>query len=406
MSTDVVADNAAFAQKYAFPFPLLSDPERMVCIAYGACEADDDQPAKRITFLIGPDGLLEQIYRQVDPASHIDMLLEALEGMVVPQWASSGATTNLKQKEIMMTNVTHNAGMEAVTAVVPSGRVEASENGPQLIYAFGTLGYDFGTDARYNSFVQYQRGEDRNNNWDFKVPADFVNHLTANDNRNLYKASRVIWTLNHDDVPIYAIVPQGPFAAATYGRLVSYLQQQHLDADDTEHIERISLPGYLVSSHVTLKSGQRVPIVIPEAHGLSAWHINKRVDEIVADMQIEAAAQDAEKAKIKNLLQRVYHEMRNMGQDAADRALNYAATNAFQIADIYQQAHNHTQVLDRLEVESTSVCRPGSDCWIVKLTFFNPRAREEEARRVYQLTIDVSDVVPVTVGQVKSWFMY
>ena len=98
--------------------------------------------------------------------------------------------------------------------------------------------------------------------------------------------------------------------------------------------------------------------------------------------------------------------MRNDGRRPEDRALNYAATNAFQIAEVFSQARSDSHVLDGIMVEPSPTSRPNSDCWIVKLTFFNPKARSEQARRVYQLTIDVSDVVPVAIGQVRSWAVY
>jgi hypothetical protein len=40
------------------------------------------------------------------------------------------------------------------------------------------------------------------------------------------------------------------------------------------------------------------------------------------------------------------------------------------------------------------------------LTFFNPSRRLEQARRVYRFTVDVSDVIPVTVGKVRHWDVY
>ncbi|MCP4549327.1 MAG: peptidase S8, partial [bacterium] len=62
--------------------------------------------------------------------------------------------------------------------------------------------------------------------------------------------------------------------------------------------------------------------------------------------------------------------------------------------------------LDQIDVERSPICRPESDCWDVKLTFFNPTKRIEQARVVYRFTIDVSDVVPVTVGPVRHWHVY
>ncbi len=65
-----------------------------------------------------------------------------------------------------------------------------------------------------------------------------------------------------------------------------------------------------------------------------------------------------------------------------------------------------TLELDGIDVEVSPICRPGSECWDVKLTFFDPARRLERARRVYRFTVDVSDVVPVTVGTVRAWSVY
>jgi hypothetical protein len=53
-------------------------------------------------------------------------------------------------------------------------------------------------------------------------------------------------------------------------------------------------------------------------------------------------------------------------------------------------------------VKKSPVCRPDSDCYDVELSFFNPN-NTNVANRVYRFTVDVSDVIPVTVGAVRSW---
>ena len=78
ISTNTVEDNAAFAAKFEFPFPLLCDVDRKVSVSYSACSAIDDR-AKRITYVIGPDGLIAQTYAQVDAAGHARQLLDSLE---------------------------------------------------------------------------------------------------------------------------------------------------------------------------------------------------------------------------------------------------------------------------------------------------------------------------------------
>ena len=60
--------------------------------------------------------------------------------------------------------------------------------------------------------------------------------------------------------------------------------------------------------------------------------------------------------------------------------------------------------LDTLNVVPSPICRPGSDCWDVELYFFYPARQVQTVRKVYRFTVDVSDIVPVTVGSIRSWF--
>ena len=63
-----------------------------------------------------------------------------------------------------------------------------------------------------------------------------------------------------------------------------------------------------------------------------------------------------------------------------------------------------------IEVEKSPFCRYGSECWDVKLKFFDPE-NGRRAKRVFRFTIDVSDALrvqrsyraPVTLGEVRSW---
>ena len=94
--------------------------------------------------------------------------------------------------------------------------------------------------------------------------------------------------------------------------------------------------------------------------------------------------------------------MRNLGTTSQDRALNFAATNAFQAASTFAQAVAEGMELDSITVEKSPFCRPDSDGWDVKLKFFDPE-NSRRAKRVYRFTIDVSDLIPVTLGDVRSW---
>ena len=49
------------------------------------------------------------------------------------------------------------------------------------------------------------------------------------------------------------------------------------------------------------------------------------------------------------------------------------------------------------------MARPGSDCWDVVVTTFVADKVYESAKRVFRQTVDVSDVVPVFLGQPRSY---
>ncbi len=264
--------------------------------------------------------------------------------------------------------------------------------GGSLVYAIGELGYDFGTEARLDSFTQSLDDGSPHS------PADLLKHLDANP----WEAEAVIWTLHLDATAIYAVAPSGPFAQVGYERLREFLK-----AGPEEGVERISVPG-IVSGTVRLFNGQRLPVIRPELRGMYSWSTDALVAAVVGELPNDGDAElhEEKSAGVRNFLARIYYEVRNLGLSAEERAMNYAATNAYQVTQVFHKASGQGMELDTIEVERSPICRPDSDCWDVKLTFFNPNERLTEARRVHRFTVDVSDVVPVTVGPVRSWAVY
>ncbi len=78
VSTDGVEANASFAEKNDFPYPLLCDVDKEICVAYGACESAEDSSAKRISYVIGPDGKILQAHATVNAREHPETLLASL----------------------------------------------------------------------------------------------------------------------------------------------------------------------------------------------------------------------------------------------------------------------------------------------------------------------------------------
>jgi peroxiredoxin Q/BCP len=73
-----VEQNAAFAAKFKFPYPLLCDTGRVIGQAYGACSGPTDRSAKRISYIIGPDGVVKHAFPKVDPKTHPAEVLHLL----------------------------------------------------------------------------------------------------------------------------------------------------------------------------------------------------------------------------------------------------------------------------------------------------------------------------------------
>ena len=80
ISFDSVEDNAAFARKFQFNFPLLCDTTRSIGMAYGACDTPDAGSARRISYVIGPDGKIVKAYPKVSAAAHPEQVLDELGG--------------------------------------------------------------------------------------------------------------------------------------------------------------------------------------------------------------------------------------------------------------------------------------------------------------------------------------
>ncbi|AFW96253.1 subtilisin-like protease AcyG [Anabaena sp. 90] len=275
----------------------------------------------------------------------------------------------------------------------------------KLVYALGTIGYDFGNEARRDSFKQLMPAVNMDGAIIPANPYDsqqMVNYLSENP----AEAKPLIWTLNQELTPIYALEPVSGFAADIYETLILMLQGQIQPENSDDFVERVSIPARLTDRTVELFSGQVVPVItLTNTRGMYGWKVNSLVDaalQTVITGETAPAQEIAMRKALSSFLNRVYYDLQNLGQLAKDRALNFSVTNAFQAASSFSQAISTGMQLDSIEVEKSPFCRINSDCWDVKLKFFDPE-NGRRAKKVFLFTIDVSDRIPVTLGQVRSW---
>jgi peroxiredoxin Q/BCP len=84
VNADSLQSHERFARRFRLPFPLLADPERRIIRAYGA---ENPNPllrwlglgTRRITYLIGPDGRIVEVWPRAGTAGHAAEVLAALE---------------------------------------------------------------------------------------------------------------------------------------------------------------------------------------------------------------------------------------------------------------------------------------------------------------------------------------
>jgi hypothetical protein len=378
----------------------------------------------------------------------------------------------------------------SANGVVPSGNCGCSNGKKQNIFALGLVGYDFGTQARRDSFTQLMRGvlgptanpydpiqlcnyldmvegqktwqpsTDYNFNdvvFDSKGNPQIVTKdgtsgkeepdwsiaygATTNDGKvtwtnggpvaaaalnrpNYSESTKLIWTLNLELTPIYAVEAELAYADDVYKVLRAALRGESLSTLDQNYVTRVSVPGTLTSRTVRLFSGQQVPVVVAQPRGMYTWNTNALTSVVISTIQQQQppgqplSPSDVAVAQsfVRNFLDKLYYQLRNLGQSSSDRALNFSATNAFQAAGVVAQAinpsayglvpapadHHGFYTLDTVSVAKSPFCRFDSDCWDVQLSFFDP-VNILQARLIFQFTVDVSDEMPVTLGTVHSW---
>lgn len=358
--------------------------------------------------------------------------------------ASAENTAHGVSQSAMLPVVASPNGMAALPAPVPSRTVPVAPvpAALSLIFAIGNIGVDFGTEARRDTF-RYLMREPRTQEGSVSVlteanPHD-PNQLYAYLDEYRHESNKVIWTLNLDLTPIYALEAEPAYAEQLYVRLRQALRGQAQSPDSDNYVSRISIPGILTTQTVQLFSGQVVPVVkVTRPAGVYLWNERALVLAVVESVNARIAAErkaaglsaesddairtraDRVGRKTRQMLDKVYYELRNLGQSPPDRALNFMATNAFtfarHVADGMLASDEVTSAgrpnvaerafdlysLDTITVVKSPYCRVDSDCWDVRLSFFDPD-NDNRARIAFQTTVDVSDELPVQLSPTRQF---
>ena len=180
------------------------------------------------------------------------------------------------------------------------GVVASSYPGPgqRLVFAIGQIGFDFGTEARRDTFKQQMQppfgpallGPDPGNEVIFPKDAKERGEKLGEGYRpipvNPYSPQQLvaylkvrpddvrslIWTLNLELTPVYVIESTGPYGERVDNLLVQMLGGQSLPRDSSDYTERSSIPALLTDRTVRLFSGQVLPVIeVDGTRGMFEW---------------------------------------------------------------------------------------------------------------------------------------
>lgn len=86
VSRDTVKSHLKFAEKYAFPFPLIADPEETLCRQFNVMKEKNMYGKKvmgieRSTFLFDAKGKLIKSWRKVSIPGHVEEVLQSAQAL-------------------------------------------------------------------------------------------------------------------------------------------------------------------------------------------------------------------------------------------------------------------------------------------------------------------------------------
>jgi hypothetical protein len=312
----------------------------------------------------------------------------------------------------MLNNQTISSPRELNAArVLPSGCDCATSAPPQFAFPIGRIGYDFTNVTNKSAFKN--RG--------LSNPDDRVAMFEYLE-KEIAQAENIIWTLEVDGDPIYAIQPQGAFSREIYQRLIEFLGDQEAGViinDKTkkrsgDKAERSGLPGVVSGQRNLFSAGKAVEVLYPAYVGMNNWN-----NEVLVKAALEAYEQETPetaaasrsrggaappppskptKQDVLDFLAILYERLRNDGKVAADRALNFVATNLGPALSIFAQVLKHKMTIEDIQVSPSPIRPSGTERYDVVLSFFDPNDQLGTATVEYPITVDVNYLVPQLVA--------
>jgi peroxiredoxin Q/BCP len=81
VSADRAPQQLEFIEEHGFTFPMVPDPDHTIISAYGVLK-DTGDLARRVTFLIGPDGRIARVWGAVKVEGHVSDVVDSIEKLI------------------------------------------------------------------------------------------------------------------------------------------------------------------------------------------------------------------------------------------------------------------------------------------------------------------------------------
>lgn len=323
--------------------------------------------------------------------------------------------------------------------VVPAdaANVEPSIRYPAQFFGIGQVNFEFPDELTRDSFANEMRV--RIGDGDVDDPVQVIAYLDDHP----AEARRLLWTFSINDERRFFVTGTGAFAAEVYDMLAA-LVLGRVRGDITV----ASLPGWTRDNIRTTMDGTVLrELRVTSLRGVYGWRTTQ-----VAQQSLEAVHRDALAggvgtrndqgqapdaaivagdgtenavlgikestvvswprllepatpaivAAVVDFLNLVYFRAEQEPEVTRDRALNFSVTNGYQVAAAFVDAMHDGLQFTGYRTEYSPFARVGGMCWDIVLQFNDPK-RSARAPREYRMTVDIADVMPVTVGRLRRW---
>ena len=136
------------------------------------------------------------------------------------------------------------------------------------------------------------------------------------------------------------------------------------------------------------------PKVVPAPRCLNNWSVKKLLEAVLGKKP-----EEEEEQALLDLINKIHYDFQNMGITPKEKAMNIFAINLVNAVEIISDAvFKKKMQLEAIEVAPIPFGIRGR--YRVNTYFFDPE-NLVRARRQYSCTVDLRDVCPVMVGEIR-----